>query len=225
MSAPVPTAAIGGHLVKISASGPMPTSRYCDQTPCPISTSLSRIASGDPGRTSCRLLPITERIERRKPSALRGVAARLLFDHPLEQARHERHAARLDRLQIARRDQPRLIGVAAFWPSPPATLQRADRGRPPASRMAASGSSSASNSLNVAATLDRSWTPSPRTTTGEGPLASGSQARPTSVARPASSGSASAGVSASHDCSACFRPRAPGGSARRRRRCRPRCRR
>ena len=32
-SAPVPTDASGGHLVKISASGPIPTSRYCDQIP------------------------------------------------------------------------------------------------------------------------------------------------------------------------------------------------
>ena len=34
ISLPVPTAAIGGVLVKISASGPIPTSRYCDQAPC-----------------------------------------------------------------------------------------------------------------------------------------------------------------------------------------------
>src|ERR687892_2140243 len=33
MSAPNPTDAMGWHLVNISASGPMPTSRYCDQTP------------------------------------------------------------------------------------------------------------------------------------------------------------------------------------------------
>ena len=33
ISAPVPTALIGCDLVKISASGPMPTSRYCDHRP------------------------------------------------------------------------------------------------------------------------------------------------------------------------------------------------
>ena len=38
-------------MVKISASGPMPTSRYCDHTPCSSSTSFRRAASGEPGTT------------------------------------------------------------------------------------------------------------------------------------------------------------------------------
>ena len=49
IEAPVPTAAIGGALVKISASGPMPTSRYCDHSPFACSSFLSSIASGEPG--------------------------------------------------------------------------------------------------------------------------------------------------------------------------------
>src|SRR5262249_9760711 len=40
------------------------------------------------------------------------VAARLLFDDALEQTGHERDAARLDRLQVARRDQPRRSWIA-----------------------------------------------------------------------------------------------------------------
>src|SRR4030095_12349166 len=37
---------------------------------------------------------------------LAGIAACLLFDHAFEQAGDERHAARLDRLKIAWREQP-----------------------------------------------------------------------------------------------------------------------
>ena len=48
-SAPKPTDAIGWHLVKTSASGPMPTSRYCDQTPRSISFALTPAASAEPG--------------------------------------------------------------------------------------------------------------------------------------------------------------------------------
>jgi len=63
---------IGCALVKISASGPMPTSRYCDHSPSAISTSLMRAASVDPGRTLRRLSPITSTILLRTPSALPG---------------------------------------------------------------------------------------------------------------------------------------------------------
>jgi len=47
--APQPTADIGWALVKISASGPIPTSRYCDHSPARISTDLASIAAGEPG--------------------------------------------------------------------------------------------------------------------------------------------------------------------------------
>ena len=72
MSAPVPTADIGCDLVKISASGPMPTSRYCDHRPSASSTSLTRAASGEPGRTLRRLSPMTPAILRRTASARAG---------------------------------------------------------------------------------------------------------------------------------------------------------
>ena len=112
ISAPVPTADIGCDLVKISASGPMPTSRYCDHAPCAISASLSRAASGEPGRTLARSSPMTATIARRTLFGLGRVSARLLLDHAFEHARDERDAGRLDRLQVAWREQPRQRGRA-----------------------------------------------------------------------------------------------------------------
>ena len=47
--APWPTADMGWALVKISASGPMPTSRYCDQSPSSRRCSLTFMAAGEPG--------------------------------------------------------------------------------------------------------------------------------------------------------------------------------
>ncbi len=72
MSAPRPTADIGCDLVKISASGPMPTSRYCDQAPAAISTSFRRAASGEPGRIADRFSPMTATIDLRTTSAFAG---------------------------------------------------------------------------------------------------------------------------------------------------------
>src|SRR6185436_15511513 len=51
ISAPTPTADIGCDLLKTSASGPMPTSRYCDQRLRLISDSLTSFAAGEPGLT------------------------------------------------------------------------------------------------------------------------------------------------------------------------------
>ncbi len=70
--APSPTAAMGGHFVKSSASGPMPTSRYWDHMPCATRTSLMRAASGDPGFTPRRSGPTMAWISRRTPSASAG---------------------------------------------------------------------------------------------------------------------------------------------------------
>ena len=140
-SAPKPTDAIGWHLVKISASGPMPTSRYCDQAPRAISLALSSIASrrarlqlrqivadqpGDVGADGVGLL---------------GRAARLLLDDALQQADDEGDAGGLDRLQVDRGQQPGLArvvpvpGVLARMsasepmrsPSPPRTMARIAR--------------------------------------------------------------------------------------------------
>src|SRR6058998_1628853 len=88
-SAPQPTADSTGALVKISASGPMPTSRYCDQAPRAISFALISMASGEPGFSVDRSVPIS--------------AARLFLDDALKQADHEGDARRFHRLQVDRR--------------------------------------------------------------------------------------------------------------------------
>src|SRR3954471_24318363 len=46
---------------------------------------------------------------------LAGIASRLFFDDPFEEARHEGHAAGLDRLEIAWREQPRRTRVAMLF--------------------------------------------------------------------------------------------------------------
>ena len=46
----MPTEAIGGHLEKISASGPMPTSRYWLHQPFSTSAAFTAAASALPGR-------------------------------------------------------------------------------------------------------------------------------------------------------------------------------
>ena len=97
MSAPQPTLASGAVLVKISASGPIATSRYCDHRPSSISASLSRAASSRAG---------DDRADRRRRSrasslsriaaAASIVAARALLDHPLDRRDGEGDAGRLD---------------------------------------------------------------------------------------------------------------------------------
>jgi hypothetical protein len=71
-SAPQPTAAIGGHLVKTSASGPIPTSRYCDQSPSAISTRFTSAAASDPGTRSRSLAH--DRPTRARTASARTVA-------------------------------------------------------------------------------------------------------------------------------------------------------
>ncbi len=81
----------------------------------------------------------------RRPQALGlpGVASRLLFDDALEEARHKRDAARLDGLEVARREEPRHValprvraGVRQHF-----NERRASCGSGPARRIAATGSS------------------------------------------------------------------------------------
>jgi hypothetical protein len=84
ISAPVPTALIGCDLVKISASGPMPTSRYCDHRFLAEQHLLQLRASGEPGRTLDRSSPITGHHLLAHGFGQRRVAARLLLDHALE---------------------------------------------------------------------------------------------------------------------------------------------
>ena len=71
-SARWPTAAIGGALVKTSASGPMPTSRYCDHMPFWMRRSFSAIACGEPGFSRPRSSPIRPVISERSAVACSG---------------------------------------------------------------------------------------------------------------------------------------------------------
>ena len=133
-SMPVPTAAIGCALVKISASGPMPTSRYWLHAPCSISTCFSCAASADPGFSLRQVVadqPVHLGADRRGGVQ---VAARALLDHALDHRDDEGHAGGLDRLQIDRREQPRLAAdracPAACWPARrPALPMRSPRAR------------------------------------------------------------------------------------------------
>ncbi len=112
LSAPKPTEAMGWHLVKISASGPMPTSRYCDQTP--RSMSLALIAGGF-GRARLQLRQVMAD-QRGDVGAdgfgLLGRAPRLFLDDALKQRGNEGDARRFHRLQIDRREQIRLLRIA-----------------------------------------------------------------------------------------------------------------
>jgi len=110
ISAPTPTADSGAALVKISASGPMPTSRYCDHPHLDPRLLLARRvprAALDAREVRADLAADA----RADLVRLAPVAARLLLHHALEQAAHERHACRLDRLEVARREK-----VRKLWP-------------------------------------------------------------------------------------------------------------
>src|SRR5690606_10500008 len=70
ISAPVPTADNTGALVKISGSGPMPTSRYCDHRPSSTRTCLTCSASAEPGFTWLMWPAMTSARRARSASAL-----------------------------------------------------------------------------------------------------------------------------------------------------------
>ena len=115
MSAPVPTLESTGALLKTSASGPMPTSRYCDHKPCCCSTALRRMACSEPGLMVERSAPIWATTCARMASALAGSPSGLLFDHTLEHAVGEGDAGRLDDLRVAGRQKVSLSrGAARF---------------------------------------------------------------------------------------------------------------
>ena len=171
-----------GDLVKISASGPMPTSRYCDHRPFCCSSFFSSIACGEPGlslldRAAERALDFGARLRR----ALRR-AARLLLDDAFEQRDREGDARRLHGLQVDRREQPRACSGRAC-PPPCWRGSRRDRRcgpharrRPPRPDRAASH-----RSRMVAKAREMSNTPSWRIATTEGPPSSGRHTRPTRV--------------------------------------------
>ena len=118
---------------------------------------------------------MTPAILRRTRVGLRRIAARLLLDDALEHARDERHAGGLDRLQVARRQQPGLRGVAASprtrWRAPSAS--DADARQRPCADLAARRRADSKSSLDVGAMADRSSRSSPSTRTSAGPSTAG----------------------------------------------------
>ena len=194
ISLPVPTADIGGALVKISASGPIPTSKYCDQASCSIRCALSRIAAAEPGWIFDRSVPMT-------PVMVRRIAAALLASPRACSSitRSSRLVAKVtpEAFSACRSHGARKYGDAASrwsW----ALLARIGARSPmrlPAARASATGSSAFRRSVMVGATRLRSNTPSSRIATMPGPGTSpGSHARPTSVPAVPSAGNAAAGV-------------------------------
>ena len=112
---------------------------------------------------SSRSSPITATSDCRTLSALRRIASRVLLDDALQHARHERHAARLDRLQIAGRKEPRRLPLPCRSAAELARTSESDasRGRPVAARTTRAASGISSNPLAVGAMRDRSWSASP----------------------------------------------------------------
>lgn len=106
-----PTAAMICDLVKISASGPMPTSRYCDHQPFSISLSFNACASGEPGTSLDKSSPIISCTKLRTSTAAAGLP-RAPLDHPLQHGNRKCHAGGFDGLQVDGRQQPGLAGVA-----------------------------------------------------------------------------------------------------------------
>ncbi len=188
-SMPWPTADMGCALVKISASGPMPTSRYCDQAPCSISTRLSSAASLLPGTSLARLPPSWRAMLARIASAFSGAPracssitrssidrgkvtpAALIACRSIGASSQGLRALRCSGGVLARMSS----SAPMRWPLP--------------SRTSAAGSGPSARSRMVGASLEMSWTPSARTATTAGPSASGSQTRPASAPAAASFGS------------------------------------
>ena len=179
-SMPLPTAAMICDLVKISASGPMPTSRYCDHAPFSINTAFSCIASGDPARSFDRSLPISVPMVARISTAASGLprARSSITRSSIDVAKVTPAAFSACRSTGANshgRDVSRIsTGVFAMMAS---TVPRLG---PVAARAAAPGSAASHRSRMVGkdAVMSISWPPSRLTMLG--PATAGFQARPTS---------------------------------------------
>src|SRR5882672_7961524 len=201
-SEPHPTADRTGALVKISASGPIPTSRYCDHAPCAIKTCLTRAACSEPGTMPARLSPNTVASEARIASA-RAASPRACSSI----TRSSRLATKVTPLALTgcrsqgASSQGRVLSrvgsqLLASMGSNSAT-RGACRSRN-ALRIAATGWSSSSSWLVVGARCERSKNAPPSKVTTTGPT-SGNQTRPRSVARALSWGRMSLRFSAMAD--------------------------
>ena len=193
MSAPTPTVAMGAVFVKISASGPMPTSRYCDHAPCSTSVCLSAIASAEPGRIALRSPPTSVSMRARIASARDGSPRACS-----SMTRSRRLETKVTPLALtgcrstgARNRGAVLPGRLAASRAP--TLPRAGRSR--AARIRSAGCSRFRRCAMVGASPERSRTVSPRSSTGLGPgVCPPVHARPTRSAADASRGRMCCGV-------------------------------
>ena len=191
-SLPVPTADNTGALVNISASGPIPTSRYCDQAPRACSTRLTSCASAEPGRMPVKSWPKIWFRSRRKASArLASPRACSSITRSSKLAMKVTPLALITCKSQGASSQGRPTSRMASSALATTSAQLAMTGNRPAaiaSRTAAAGSGSPSKPLLVSAKGDTSckWPLCSVTSTGPVP---GSHSRPISSARVWSVGS------------------------------------
>ncbi len=196
-SMPWPTADMGWAFVKISASGPMPTSRYCDHAPCAMSTRFNSAACALPG-TSLRISP-----PRLVATLVRIAAA--FSGEPLACSSITRSSMDSGKVTPAALMACRSLGASSHGLRTSrvcsgvlaSTSSSAPIRSPSASRVMAAGSGPSHRSRMVGATREMSYRPSGRTATTAGPPASGSHTRPASAPLAPFFGSVACGVMAS----------------------------
>jgi hypothetical protein len=192
---PVPTDDSTGALVKTSASGPMPTSRYWLQAFCSISTCFSRAASSEPGFSLERSSPTRRTTSLRIASAEAGLprARSSITRSSIEIAKVTPAAFSTCRSTGA--SSHGLLGSRLSGGVLARMASRSPMRSPLAARKAWAGSSSSHSALTVEKVEVTSNTPSVRTATTAGPCTSGRQTRPTRVPVAPSFGSTSLAVS------------------------------
>ena len=196
-SARWPTAAIGGALVKTSASGPMPTSRYCDHIFFSMRSALSAIAGADPGFRRARSSPIAAVISARIAAAFSGVprACSSITRSSIETAKVTPAAFTAWRSTGA--SSHGLFGSRLSLGVLARTSAKVPTRSPLASRASAAGSGTSQRSRMVGVAALMSTSSAPRRVTTDGPPTSGRQTRPTSVATSESSGRANVALTSS----------------------------
>ena len=184
-------------MVKISASGPMPTSRYWLQAPCSISTCFRCAASADPGFNFARSSP-TSRLTtvRISAAALRSPRARSSITRSIIDRTNVTPAALIACRSIGASSQglPRSRPSVGVFASTSSSLPIRS---PVAARRRSAGASVSHRSRMVANVADMSIRSPSRTATTEGPPTSGRQTRPASAACALSSGSTGCNASRS----------------------------
>ncbi len=167
--------------MKISASGPIPTSRYCDHAPFSMSTCFSFIAASEPGFSFERSSPISSPIEARISAAAAGLprARSSMTRSSMEMAKVTPAAFNACRstggnsqgIFLLRASGGVLAMIASMLP----------RASPSAARAAAAGSSASHKSRMVGNAALMSIKRDPSRLTIEGPSSPGFHTRPTST--------------------------------------------